>query len=115
MLTYQTPGGNAPVDEYMAGLEGTAGTKAAALVQLLVALGHELRLPHSRALGDGLYELRDVGSGVRLFYMLLPGDRAVLLGGMTKKRDDIPDATIKRLRALQRAVHAELKKPKKGR
>lgn len=114
MLTYQTPAGNAPVGEYLAGLEGTAVTKAAALVKLLETLGYELRLPHSRSLGEGLYELRDVGTGVRLFYLLLPGNRAVLLDGMTKKRDDIPDATMKRLRALQAAVNAELKKPKKG-
>ena len=39
VLTYQTPGGNAPVDEYIAGLEGTAGTKAAALVKVLEAFG----------------------------------------------------------------------------
>ena len=115
MLTYQTPAGNAPVDEYITGLESTAATKAAALVKLLEALGHELRLPHSRSLGEGLFELRDVGTGVRLFYVLLPWNRAVLLDGMTKRRDDIPDATLKRLRALQTAVNAELKNPKKGR
>ena len=115
VLTYQTPAGNAPVDEYITGLEGTAATKAAALVKLLEVLGHELRLPHSRSLGEGLHELRDVGTGVRLFYVLLSENRAVLLDGMTKKRDDIPDATMKRLRALQAAVNAELKKPKKGR
>ena len=34
---------------------------------------------------------------------------------MTKKRDDMPDAMIKRLRTLQAAVYAEFKKPKKGR
>jgi hypothetical protein len=115
VLTYQTPAGNAPVDDYVAGLEGTAATKAAALVRLLEALGHELRLPHSRSLGDGLHELRDVGTGVRLFYVLLPDNRAALLDGMTKKRDDIPDTTIKRLRSLQSAINAEFKKPKKGR
>ena len=115
MLTYQTPSGRAPVDEYIAGLTGTAATKAAALVKLLEALGHELRLPHSRLLGNGLFELRDVGTGVRLFYVLLPGNRAALLDGMTKKRDDIPDATMKRLRALQGTVYAEFKAPKKGR
>ena len=103
------------MDEYLTELEGTAATKAAALVKLLEALGYELRLPHSRSLGEGLYELRDVGTGVRLFYVLLPGNRAVLLDGITKKRDDIPDATLKRLRALQAAVNAELKNPKKGR
>jgi hypothetical protein len=39
VLTYQTPGGNAPVDEYISGLEGTAATKAATLMKLLEALG----------------------------------------------------------------------------
>jgi hypothetical protein len=47
--------------------------------------------------------------------VLLPGNRAALLDGMTKKRDDIPDATMKRLRALQAAVYAEFRAPKKGR
>jgi hypothetical protein len=115
VLTYQTPGGSAPLDEYFAELSGAAAVKAAALVKLLEALGHDLRLPHSRALGNGLYELRDVGTGVRLFYVLLPGSRAALLDGMTKKRDDIPDAMMKRLRVLQGAVYADFKEPKKGR
>jgi DNA-binding transcriptional regulator YiaG len=44
VLTYQTPGGNAPLDEYFAELSGAAAIKAAALVKLLEALGHELRL-----------------------------------------------------------------------
>lgn len=103
------------MDEYIAGLTAMAAIKAAALVKLLEARGHELRLPHSRLLGNGLYELRDVGTGVRLFYVLLPANRAALLDGMTKKRDDIPDAMMKRLRALQGAVYAEFKEPKKGR
>ena len=50
-----------------------------------------------------------------MFYVLLPDNHAALLDGMTKKRDDIPDAMLKRLRALQAAVRAEFKKPKKGR
>jgi hypothetical protein len=66
-------------------------------------------------LDGGLHELRDVGTGVRLFYVLLPDNHAALLDGMTKKRDDIPNAMLKRLRALQAAVRAEFGKPKKGR
>jgi predicted XRE-type DNA-binding protein len=88
----------------MATLEGTALTKAAALVKLLEALGHELRLPRSRSLGDGLHELRDVGTGVRLFYVLLADSHAALLDGMTTKRDDIPDAMMKRLRIARHRV-----------
>ena len=68
-----------------------------------------------RALGD-----RDLGEGARVARIVQRvregrGLRAVLLDGMTKKRDDIPERTMKRLRALQSAVHAELKTPKKGR
>lgn len=45
-----------------------------------------------------MFELRDVGSGVRVFYTFLPGRRAVLLGGMVKKRGDIPPETLKEAR-----------------
>ena len=110
MLTYQTPDGNEPVSAYVAGLTGHAATRAAALILLLQERGYELKLPHSRALGGGLFELRDTGTGVRLFYMLLPGNTAVLLDGMTKKRDDIPAAVLTRLRSLQHSVRAETKK-----
>ena len=110
VLTYQTPDGNEPATAYVAGLTGKAATRAAALILLLQERGYELKLPHSRALGGGLFELRDVGTSVRLFYMLQPGNTAVLLDGMTKKRDDIPAAMLTRLRGLQRAVKAETKK-----
>ena len=99
----------------MRGSKGTAATKAAALVKLLEGLGYELRLPHSRSLGGGLHELRDVATGVRLFYVLLPDNHAALIDGMTKKRDEIPGAMMKRLRTLQAAVYADFKKSKKGR
>jgi len=110
VLTYRTPDGNEPATAYVASLTGKAAVRAAALLLFLQERGYELKLPHSRALGGGLFELRDVGTGVRLFYLLQPGNTAVLLDGMTKKRDDIPAATLARLRKLQRAVRAEMKK-----
>ena len=110
MLTYRTPDGNEPASVYVASLTGKAAIRAAALILLLQERGYALKLPHSKALGGRLFELRDVGTGVRLFYMFLPGNTAVLLDGMTKKRDDIPAATLTRLRAFQRALAAETKK-----
>jgi hypothetical protein len=55
-------------------------------------------------LGDGLYELRDVGTGVRIFYTMLPNKRIVLLDAMTKKRDDLPADVLQRLRGLKDTV-----------
>ena len=70
MLTYQTPAGNAPVDDYITGLEGTAAAKAAALVKLLEARGYELRLPHSRSLGEGCtnFEMLELASDCSTCY-----------------------------------------------
>lgn len=44
------------------------------------------------------------GKEVRLFYMSLPGRVILLPGGETKKRDDIPQRTLSRMRVLQAEV-----------
>jgi Phage derived protein Gp49-like (DUF891) len=61
---------------------------ALALLKLLAAQGNALKMPHSKPLGGGLFELR-VGPE-RLFYTFCPGHRIVLLDGLVKKRQDIP-------------------------
>jgi len=59
----------------------------AKLTELLVEFGMDLRLPHSRAMGDGLFELRPKGKeGIaRVFYCTLVGKRIVVLHGFIKK------------------------------
>jgi len=46
----------------------------------------------------GLFELR--GHQVRMFYIFLPGRRAVMLDGMIKKQDGIPSEVLERVRTL---------------
>ncbi len=58
-----------------------------------------LRRPQSGSLGEGLFELR--GKQIRIFYMFLPGRRAMLLDGEIKKRGDIPPKTLKRMRGYR--------------
>ena len=99
---YETDGGEAPAWSFIRQLEGRNKVEAIALVKLLEEKGMQLRRPQSGALGNGLFELR--GKEVRLFYMFLPGRLIVLLGGETKKRDDIPPRTLARLRVLQAEV-----------
>jgi len=76
--------------------------EATALIKLLAAHGNRLGAPRSRALGDGLFELR--GKQVRIFYVFRSGKRIVLLDGMTKKRDAIPGDVLRRIRARARQV-----------
>ena len=79
----------------------------ARLLELLTEHGPSLRLPHSRAFGDGLFELRPRGrSGIgRAFYCFLIGKRVVVLHAFIKKTQQTPDRELKlarkRLKELQ--------------
>ena len=65
----------------------------ARLVELLTDHGLNLRLPHSRAMGKGLFELRPRGrSGIgRAFYCYLVGKRIVVVHAFIKKTQQTPD------------------------
>ena len=69
----------------------------ARLIELLAEHGPNLRLPHSRAMGDGLFELRPKGqSGIgRAFYCFLVGRRIVILHAFIKKTPQTPDKDLK--------------------
>ena len=69
----------------------------ARMVALLIEHGPSLRLPHSRALGRGLFELRPRGkSGIgRALYCFLVGQRVVVLHAFIKKSQQTPEPELK--------------------
>jgi phage-related protein len=80
----------------------------ARLVELLTEHGPILRLPHSRAFGDGLFELRPRGrSGIgRAFYCFLMGKRVVVLHAFIKKSQQTPDKELNLARKrLKEVMH----------
>jgi hypothetical protein len=104
---YVTEQGESSIRNFLSGLAAVDRVEAFALIQLARERGNTLRLPHSKAPGDGLHELR--GKQVRVFYMFQPGRRIVLIDGMLKKRDDIPSAELKRLRKIQETINERKK------
>ena len=78
----------------------------ARLLELLIEHGPSLRLPHSRAFGDGLFDLRPRGqSGIgRAFYCFLLGKRVVVLHGFIKKSQHTPDSELKLARKRLKEV-----------
>ncbi len=76
------------------------------LVELLIEHGPNLRLPHSRAMGDGLFELRPRGrSGIgRAFYCFLVGRRVVVVHAFIKKTQQTPDKELKLARARMKEI-----------
>ena len=64
--------------------------QAAAVLDRLAERGNTMRMPHSRALGEGLFELRFVCEGVarRISYWFAPDRRIVLLTTFRKTKDN---------------------------
>ena len=104
---YVTARGENLVLSFLSGQTGKVKTEAIALFKLLKERGNTLGMPHSKSLGQGLFELR--GTQVRIFYIFRAGHRITLLDGMLKKQDRIPQRTLKRLKRFQQAVEATTK------
>lgn len=79
------------------------------LIELMEQYGADLRMPHSRAMGDGLFELRCKGrEGIgRVFYCTLIKRQIVILHSFIKKTQETPAAelatALKRLKELKNA------------
>ena len=78
----------------------------ARLVELLMEFGPDLRMPRSRALGDGLFELRPRGrEGIgRALYCYVDGERVVVLHAFVKKTRATPEKDLRIARRRMREV-----------
>ena len=89
---YRSPHGTRPVKDFLDGLSVPAKAKAYAALEMLAAHGNQLRLPRSRALANGLFEMR-IGhreGPFRIIYCFRPGRKIVLLHGFVKRAAQIP-------------------------
>jgi len=81
----------------------------ARLVELLMEFGPVLKMPHSRPLGDGLFELRPRGpEGIgRALFCFMVGRRVVMLHAFVKKTQTTPKSDLavarKRLKEVRDA------------
>ena len=67
------------------------------LCDAMTLFGADLRMPHSKALGDGLFELRPKGrEGIgRVFYCAQQVRTIVVLHSFVKKTQDTPDREMR--------------------
>lgn len=78
----------------------------ARLVELLIEFGPDVRMPHSRAMGDGLFELRPRGrEGIgRALYCFLVGQQVMVLHGFIKKSQATPKRDLEIARRRMKEV-----------
>ena len=76
------------------------------LIELLMEFGPDLSMPHSRALGGGLFELRPHGrEGLgRTLYCFVIGQRVVILHAFVKKTRATPERDLRIARSRMREV-----------
>lgn len=67
------------------------------LTDLMLEFGPNLGMPHTRSMGDRLFELRVKGKeGIaRVFYCTLIGERIVMLHSFVKKTQKTPNRELK--------------------
>jgi phage-related protein len=73
-------------------LPDTLAARYIVLTRRMVALGPNLGEPHTKAFGEGLFELRLKGADgiARVFFCTLVGRRIVMLHSFIKKTDKTP-------------------------
>lgn len=83
--------GEASIETWFDGLNDVQFKAVAKELALLKRCGNQLRLPHSRSLGKGLFELRERTFGYRVYYGFQPSFHIVLLhaGDKSDQQRDI--------------------------
>lgn len=71
-------------ESWLNSLDSVKLKAVAKMLRLVEMCGHTLRLPHSKALGAGLFELRDKQYGLRMYYCFDLDEHIVLLNGGDK-------------------------------
>lgn len=97
------------VQEQILHLPDTLAARYVVLTRRMIALGPNLGEPHTKAFGDGLFELRLKGAeGIaRVFFCTLTGRQIVMLHSFIKKSERTPirerEVAESRLKEIKRA------------
>ena len=93
---YKKEDGTFPAEEFILSLDSKMQAKMFRELDLLETFGNQLREPHSKPLGDGIYEIRaKVASDItRVLYFFVVNKKIILTNGFVKKTQKTPDNEI---------------------
>lgn len=103
ILFYGKPDGSEPAKEFLDSLDVKMRAKMVRTIQMLQQNGNELREPYSKALNDGIFELRaKVGSDIsRVLYFFVVGKTIILTNGFIKKTQKTPTEELERAKSYR--------------
>ncbi len=97
---YALPDGQKPIEEFLDSLPVKMRVKALDSLDLLEEYGNQLRMPYSKALSDGIFELRIKFSNdiTRIFYFFYIGKKIIVTNGFIKKTQKTPSTELEKAR-----------------
>ena len=109
-MAYQIEFFNSAVESEILNWPTGVAASFAAIAVRKAENGANLGLPYTRAMGDGLFEIRARGAeGIgRAFFCTRVGKRIVILHGFIKKTAKTPDAQLKIARKRLKEVMNEI-------
>ncbi len=101
-LTYYSPKVAAQVERWPAGIRASF----LRIAEVMAATGPDIGLPHTRAMGAGLFEIRAKGrEGIGpAFYCTIVGKNIVILHSIIKKTQQTPPRDLETARKRQREI-----------
>lgn len=102
---YETVNGHSPVREFLLDLKASDREDFAAVAAGLEKLRNRQyhRAPLTKAVGDGLYELRHVGKlNTRVLWFFMKGRRIIAVHGIRNKGQAIPTRDLETARERMR-------------
>jgi phage-related protein len=93
---YEKADGSKPAEQFFDSLDVKMRSKMLLAVTALKEFGEHTRMPYSKHLTDGIFELRaQQGSDIsRVLYFFVVGDKAILTNGFVKKTTKTPNNII---------------------
>ena len=101
VILYETADGQKPVEDFLNALDVKMRAKVVLMMELLEDKGIELREPYSKALGEGIFELRcKLGSNItRTLYFFFSGAKIIVTNGFIKKTRKTPQSELELAKA----------------
>lgn len=96
IIFYEKINGEKPAREFILSLDTKMRAKVISYLDILQCSGNELREPYTKALDDGIFELRAKhGSDIsRILYFFMVGKKIILTNGFIKKTQKTPPKEI---------------------
>ena len=112
---FETAEGIKPVVEFLNSLDTKMRVKVLRNIQHLQKNGYNLREPYSKALNDGIFELRTQESGniTRVLYFFYIDNTIVMTNGFVKKTQKTPLSEIEKALSY-RKIYLQRKEAQKN-